>query len=42
MTSCSSVVRQVAVSTLVLNNWKEAHRTEHFVSTHVLYNWKED
>ena len=42
MTSCSSVVRQDAVSTLVLNNWNEAHRTERFVSTHVLYNWKED
>ena len=24
MTSCSSVVRQAAVSTIVLNNWKKA------------------
>ena len=36
MTLCSSVVRQDAVSTPVSNNWKEAHRTERFVSTHVL------
>ena len=42
MTSCSSVDRQVVASTLVLNNWNEAHRTERFVSIHVLYNWKED
>ena len=42
MTSCSSVVRRVVVSTFVLDKWKEAHRTERFVSTHVLYNWKED
>ena len=39
MTLCSSVVRHVAVSTFVLNNWNETHRTERFVSTHVLYNW---
>ena len=42
MTSCSSVVRQVAVCALVLDKWNEAHRTGRFVSTCVLYNWKED